>query len=131
MEAKDIKLYRLPIIPLANSSVFKGIKQHLLFLFLLFVWCFAPPLLRGIDETAGNIDQSIWLLILLSLISFLLVAGLCWWLLQRFWSMSGLPSFTKMVSQFNNLALWQQLSFYWASFALLLLAASVCLSAIC
>lgn len=34
-------------------------------------------------------------------------------------------------SQFNTLMLWQQLSFYWASFGLLLLAASICLAAIC
>lgn len=127
----NTEIMKLPAIAFHAVSIFNGLKHHLLFLFLLFLWCFAPPWLRVFDETAGNIDQSIWLLVLLSLISFLLVVGLCWWLLQRVWQLIGLPLFSDMVSQFNTLLLWQQLSFYWASFALLLLAASVCLAAIC
>ena len=127
----NTQIIKLSAVPVYTGSMFKSLKHQLLFPFLLFLWCFAPPWLRLFDETAGNIDQSIWLLVLLSLISFLLVAGLCWWLLQQIWKMIGLPSLSDMVSQFNTLLLWQQLSFYWASFALLLLAASVCLSAIC
>ncbi|MBB6503017.1 hypothetical protein [Pedobacter cryoconitis] len=123
------KLY--PVLRLRTGQVPRRLKQHLLFIGLLMVWCFAPLWLHKIDETAGNIDQSIWLLVILSLISFMLITGLCWWLLQKFWLAAGLPSFRTMVSQFNTLSLWQQLGFYWASFALLLLVASVCLSAIC
>jgi len=48
----------------------------LLFLCLLLLWFFAPLLLQRIDQTVGNVDQSIWLLIILSLISFLLICGL-------------------------------------------------------
>lgn len=131
MQTKNIKVPDLPVSFFNGYSIFKELKQHFLFLFLLLLWCFAPPLLHSIDETAGTIDQSIWLLILLSLISFLLVTSLCWWLLQRFWSTLGLPLLSDMVSQFKTLPSWQQLGFYWASFALLLVAASVCLSAIC
>ncbi|MGY0036429.1 hypothetical protein [Pedobacter sp. NJ-S-72] len=127
----NIQIIKLPAIPVYAGLIFKGLKPHLLFLFLIFMWCLAPPWLRIFDETAGNIDQSIWLLVLLSLISFLLVAGLCWWLLQRVWQIIGLPLLSDMVSQFKTLTSWQQLSFYWASFVSLLLAASVCLTAIC
>jgi len=131
MKTKIIKLPERSLSSLFSDIRFPQLKQQLFFLFLLVLWCFAPPWLRLFDETAGSIDQSIWLLILLSLISFLLIVSLCWWLLQRFWETAGLPSFSKMVSQFNTLLLWQQLSFYWLSFALLLLVASVCLNAIC
>lgn len=106
-------------------------KPVLLFIFLLLSWFFLPGLLHQIDETAGNVDQSIWLLVVLSLIGFLLICGLCWWMLRYFWMILELPSIDKMVSQFKFLPLWQQLSFYYASFALLLLAAMGCLIAIC
>lgn len=66
-----INIIKLPAIAVDVFSIFNGLKYHLLFLILLFLWCFAPPWLRVFDETAGNIDQSIWLLVLLSLISFL------------------------------------------------------------
>ncbi|MDO7744093.1 MAG: hypothetical protein MUP99_09975, partial [Pedobacter sp.] len=87
--------------------------------------------LHHIDETAAGVDQSIWLLIILSLYTFQLISALCWWLLQRFWLSAGLPPLKIMVSQFDTLSLWQQLGFYLASFSLLLVAASVCLNAIC
>ncbi|WP_442591538.1 hypothetical protein ACSBL2_09945 [Pedobacter sp. AW31-3R] len=103
----------------------------LLFIALLLMWFFVPMLLNRIDATIGNVDQSIWLLVLLSMISFLMVCGLCWWLLQQFWLVLQLPPIEQMVSQFNSLLLWQQLSFYYASFALLLVAALGCLIAIC
>jgi hypothetical protein len=41
-----------------------------------------------------------------------------------------LPTLGYMVSQFKQLLLWQQLGFYWASFALLLWAAVGVLSAV-
>lgn len=111
--------------------MYNRLKHHLLFIALLLTWCFSPLWLHQIDQTAGNIDQSIWLLIILSLISFLLLTALSWWLIQRFWLLAGLPSLSTMVSHFNTLLLWQQLGYYWASFALLLFAAVACLGAIC
>ncbi|MBB5439649.1 hypothetical protein HDC92_003345 [Pedobacter sp. AK017] len=63
------------------------------------------------DPMAGYIDQSIWLLVLFSMICFMLVTGLCWWLLQRFWLSLGLPALGDMIEQFNSLVLWQKLVF--------------------
>ncbi|MOA37162.1 hypothetical protein D3C78_1587350 [compost metagenome] len=60
----------------------------------------------------------------------MVVTGLCWWLLHRFWLSLGLPDTGSMVSQFKALESWQQLSFLWASFALLLLTMLGVLSAI-
>ncbi|WP_442587776.1 hypothetical protein ACSBL2_17160 [Pedobacter sp. AW31-3R] len=102
-----------------------------LFVSLMILWFYMPLLLNGIDKTAGGVDQGIWLVILISLISFLMVCALCWWLLQRFWMILQLPSLELMVSKFKYLPLWQQLIFFYASFALLLLAALGCLIAIC
>ena len=106
-------------------------QPMLLFLFLLLLWGSSHLWLHRIDETAAGIDQSIWLLIILSLSTFLLLSALCWWLLQRFWLSAGLPPLKIMVLQFDTLSLWQQLGFYLASFSLLLVVASVCLNAIC
>jgi hypothetical protein len=106
-------------------------KPVYLFILLLLIWCLAPIGLYQLDPTIGNIDQNIWLLVVLGMISFLLLLALCWWLLQLFWKAMQLPTLKSMVSQFNTLELWQQLSFYWASFAMLLLAASGCLCAVC
>ena len=103
----------------------------LLFITLILLWILSPLWLRQIDATTAGIDQSIWLLIILSLTAFLLISAMCWWLLQLFWLMAGLTPLKIMVSQFHTLSLWQQLSFYLASFSLLLVVASVCLSAIC
>ena len=129
----NVKMIKMPGYRLHDSdalSVYR-LTPALLFIFLLLTWFFLPGLLRQLDETAGSVDQSIWLLVLLSLIGFLLICGLCWWLLRYFWMVLELPSIKKMVSQFKFLPLWQQLSFYYASFALLLLAAMGCLIAIC
>ena len=131
MNAKIIKLPVINDLPRSINTSFKGTDFIVLFVSLLLIWCFAPGLILQFDNTAGSIDQSIWLLIILSLISFLLITALCWWLLHRAWSMMGLPSVSTMVSQFNSLTSWQQLGFYWASFVSLLLAALGCLIAIC
>ncbi|MET3112959.1 hypothetical protein AAKU52_000678 [Pedobacter sp. CG_S7] len=104
---------------------------YLVFGSLLLLWLFMPGFIRHFDPTAGGVDPAIWLLILLALIAFLMVAALCWWLLNRFWVFLGLPQLSVMVLQFKTLELWQQLSFYWLSFALLLLVSTLCLAAIC
>ena len=106
------------------------LKPLILFIFLLLLWYFMPGLLQKIDVTVGSIDPSVWLLILLSFICFFAVTALSWWLLKQFWLIMGLPSFKLMISQYNTLQLWQQLTFYWVSFGLVLLAALGCLGAI-
>lgn len=126
VSGKQIKDYKASLIPW-----FIRWQPLLLFLFLLLLWGSSHLWLHRIDETAAGVDQSIWLLIILSLSTFLLLSALCWWLLQRFWLSAGLPPLKIMVSQFDTLSLWQQLGFYLASFSLLLVAASVCLNAIC
>ncbi|HKG08327.1 MAG TPA: hypothetical protein VKB19_17810 [Pedobacter sp.] len=72
-------------------------KEHTLFGLLLLLWGLSPELVRLADATAGYIDQSIWILVLLSLISFLMAVGLCWWLLGRFWRAMDLPLVGHMV----------------------------------
>ena len=103
----------------------------LIFGILMALWLVMPKMIRFYDQTAGIVDSGIWILILLSLISFMMVSALSWWLLNRFWVSLGLPALGTMVLQFNTLALWQQLGFFWLSFALLLLAAVLCLIGIC
>ena len=102
-----------------------------LLLIMVLLWPLGQHLIISTDVTAGYIDPGIWLLVLLSLISFLLIAGLSFWLLQRLWLGLGLPVIEVMVLQFKNLDSWKQLSFYWASFVSLLFAAVGCLIAIC
>ena len=96
---------------------------YLLIGLLLLMWPLLQQLLTHSDPTVGYIDPNIWLLILLGLICFLIVTGLCWWLLQRFWMSLGLPALGSMVVQFKEIESWKQLGFYWASFGLLLWAA--------
>ena len=91
----------------------------LIFGILMALWLVMPKMIRFYDQTGG------------SLISFMMVAALSWWLLNRFWVSLGLPALGTMVLQFNTLTLWQQLGFFWLSFALLLLAAVLCLIGIC
>jgi hypothetical protein len=105
-------------------------KVYLLLLILFSLWLFAQRLIMYADPAIGFVDPNIWLLFLLSMIAFLLVLALCWWILQRFWLAFTLPTLGYMVSQFKQLLLWQQLGFYWASFALLLWAAVGVLSAV-
>ena len=107
------------------------LKVVLLFVVLVLAWPLAQDVVLSIDPTSGYVDPSIWILLLLSLICFLGMIGLCWWFLKRFWMALGLPSLGAMVLQFNELLIWQQLGFYFASFALLLLAAIGSLIAIC
>ncbi|MNL31880.1 hypothetical protein D3C87_1536950 [compost metagenome] len=105
------------------SMPVKGrIEQYLLLAIGLLLWFTAPKLMRFADQTTGTIDQSIWLLVLLAVISFMLMVGLCWWLLKRAWISLGLPELRVLIMDFKQMELWQQLSFWLASFALLLLA---------
>ncbi|MBB5438532.1 hypothetical protein HDC92_002208 [Pedobacter sp. AK017] len=97
---------------------------------LLLTWPLLQHWLIAGNPANGFVDASIWLLILLSLICFMTITGLCWWLLHRFWMCLGLPVLDNMVVQFKKMESWQQLGFYWASFGLLLLAAVGVLAAV-
>lgn len=105
-------------------------KAFLLLGLMILLWPMLQRLI-GANPAIGSIDPNIWLLVLLSLICFLLVTGLCWWLLQQFWISLGLPATREMVLSFKKMELWKQLGFFWLSFALLLLTGVLCLTAIC
>ncbi|WP_316831928.1 hypothetical protein [Pedobacter aquatilis] len=87
-------------------------------------------LLRYFDPTAALPDAGIWQLILLGFICFLSFTCLCWQLLEQIAKHFGLKSLYLVTLQFNDLSTWQQLGFYWASFALLFLGAIACLAAV-
>jgi hypothetical protein len=131
---KEIKAAEVLGEKTQNNEKLKMQSRHfgpyLLFGLLLISWPLLQRWVMRSDPTMGFIDPNIWLLMLLSLICFLVVTGLCWWLIQRFWMSLGLPGLDNMVLQFKQLALWQQLGFYWASFGLLLLAAVGVLAAV-
>jgi hypothetical protein len=97
---------------------------------LLLVWYLGPRLLQMLDATAGSVDQSIWLLIVFAAISFLIMVNLSWWLFKYTWNKLGFPSIQFIISLFDLLSPWQQLSFSLASFALVLLAALGSLNAV-
>jgi hypothetical protein len=103
---------------------------YLLLAVLVLLWPIMQSIIKGSDETAGYLDPNIWLLVLISLITFMIVIGICWWLLQQFWMSMGLPGLASMVLQFKNLALWLQLGFYWLCFVSLVLAAVGVLTAV-
>lgn len=125
-----IQQIETPGLQLAARGLIKKYLERFLFFILLWLWISGRSWLLHIDPTAGSIDQGVWLVIILGLITFLLVAALVWWLLQRGWARLDLPPIGTMVLQFNTLELWQQLAFYSAFFVSLLAAASVCLMAI-
>ncbi|WP_285054547.1 hypothetical protein [Pedobacter ginsengisoli] len=104
-------------------------KEHRLMLSLMALWSVVTEFFSS-PEISTGINQSVPIMIVLSLISFLALVHLCWWLLQRFWLSVGLPGLSSMVLQFSSLELWKQLGFFWLSFALLLLTGLGCLVAI-
>lgn len=107
------------------------LKRAFLFIGLVPVYYLFHLLILKLDPVAGYVDPSIWLLILISLICFKAVLFLSFWILKAAWSSLGLPALSNMVLHFKRLTLCQQFGFYYASFALLLLAGVGCLIAIC
>jgi hypothetical protein len=116
--------------PRSNFDRLGKYAGHLLIGLLVSLWPVIKHFVNGAGETVGYIDPNIWLLILISLFTFMIVIGLCWWLLQQFWLSLGLPKLESMVLQFKDFALWQQLGFYWLCFASLVLAAVGVLTAV-
>lgn len=97
---------------------------------LYLCWQLLPIFLTIGDATVGMVDAGIWQLLLFGLITWLLLVLLSVSLFGLFLRKLALPSISNMVSQFNDLSSWYQLGFYWASFALLLLAGVGCLAAV-
>ncbi len=116
---------------LEGAKIGKVPHGGFLLVMMLLLWPLVQRVVQFNDVTVGYIDPNIWLLILLSFIAFLMMVGVVWWLLQRYWVTFGLPAVRNMVSQFNGLELWQQLGFFYLWFALLLMAGVGCLIAIC
>jgi hypothetical protein len=107
------------------------LEAILLFSLLLSFWVLGNRWMQQNYPLGGSLDPNIWLLILLSIICFLSITVLCWFILQRTWLGLGLPEPSLLLSQFKSLALWQQLAFYCFFFALFLCTAIGCLIAIC
>jgi len=131
MYTKLKKVLEVPVPRFSAGPLFIKLEPVMLLLIMASLWFAATKFIYQLDITASRIDVSTWLYIMMSIICFVLVLWLCWYLLNRFWEIIGLPALGDMVLQFNTLKLWQQLGFYWLSFALLLLAAVMCLAAIC
>ncbi|WP_285055516.1 hypothetical protein [Pedobacter ginsengisoli] len=105
-------------------------KVVVLFVILVLLWPMVQQLLFRFDMTSGYVDLSIMVLVVISLICFLGLIGLCWWLFNRFLLVFELPEIGSMVLQFNDLTLWQRLGFYYGVYALLLLAGVGCFVAV-
>ncbi|HEX8609182.1 MAG TPA: hypothetical protein VF679_11135 [Pedobacter sp.] len=123
----------MKILKLMTSNegfTWRGMEKYLVGIILILSWITVQRVLQSGDVSIAVIDPSIWLLVLLSLICFVTVTGISFWILKRFAVVMGLPTVGNLIVQFNSLELWQQLGFYWASFALLLLAGVGSLSAI-
>lgn len=104
-------------------------KEHRLVVVLLVLWSLVTNWFSSPEFSAG-INQSVPIMIVIALITFLVLLYLCWWLLERFWQRVGLPGIEIMVVQFKELRSWMQLGFYWLSLALLLLVALGCLAVV-
>ena len=108
----------------------KNIEVLAVGLILVLLGYVAPDLFALPNGNSEEIVTSIGLMVLLALMSFLLLTGLCYWLLKRFWISADLPVLAELVLKFKMLELWEQLKFLFALFALLLLAGVGCLIAV-
>lgn len=96
---------------------------------LMVLWGIITNLFSSPEMSTG-INQSVPIMIVIALITFLILLYLCWWLLERAWQRVGLPGVRVMVLQFRKMSVCGQLGFYWFSFALLLLVGLGCLATI-
>jgi hypothetical protein len=95
----------------------------------LLLWPLVQRILQFNYPDSGTLDPNIWLLIILSIATFLIIIIMAWWLMQRYWLAFGLPEMESMVLQFNRLEL-AAVKVLYAFFALLLLVAVGCLMAV-
>ena len=113
-----------------EKQIIELLKPFLVLIILVLSWPLIQMLLISNDQTTGYVDPSIIILIVLSLMCFIGMVGLCGWLFKKAIKSIGLPIIDNMVSQFNTMEIWQQVSFYYASYALLLLAGVGCLAVV-
>ena len=106
------------------------LKAVLLFVILVLLWPLVQHVILSNDVTAGYVDPSILVLIVLALICFVGMLIMSWYLLRWFWIAMGLPGLGIMVLRFNEMELWVQLGFYFACYGLLVLAGVGCLMAV-
>ena len=127
-----IKLMIMKTLILGPLS-WAGKKYHYIIiamLMLILVYQLIPTVLSHFEPGTAVLDGAIWQLLAFSFITFLSILIISWYLLHFVWNRLSLPGSVFMVSQFKTLSPWQQLSFYYASFALLILAAVGCLVAV-
>ncbi len=105
------------------------LKAILLLVILVLLWPIVQYVVLNNDVTAGYVDPSILVLIVMALICFVGILILSWYLLRWFWMSIGLRRLDNMVLRFEELALWVQLGFYFVCYALLVLAGLGCLAA--
>jgi len=122
---KTLKLALTAILPARQI-----LEKLMLATILILGWLTLPDLLKTFEPTAALLDAGIWQLLLLGLLYYVALLQISWWLLYRFWLGLGLLNLTDMVLKFKQLTSWQQLRFFWASFALLFLAGIACIAAI-
>ncbi|WP_084237600.1 hypothetical protein [Pedobacter africanus] len=125
MKTIDIKHWGMNLIGFLNEAK----KEHRLFVLLMLIWGGITSFLDNPEMTTG-INQSVPLMVVLSLVTFLLLLELSWWLFIRFWLRMGLPGMDRMVLHFEDLQVWQKLAFLWASFCLVLLVGLGCVVAV-
>jgi hypothetical protein len=109
----------------------ESIKIILMALALCAGWKIMQQTSWNSDLTMGYVDPSIWILMLIALICYIVMIGLSAWIMIRLWTIVGLPAPQKIISQFNYLESCQKLKFLLAAYALLLLSGVGCLVAIC
>lgn len=63
----------------------------MILILLLAIWFYTTSWLQYRDPASAEMSQNIWLMVVLSLIAFLIIMGLCLWLLYLFWLKAQLP----------------------------------------
>jgi hypothetical protein len=111
-------------LTLFNTSVYK------LLCFLMLMWLLLQYYMITNHPNEGFIGPNLWLMCILALIIYVVVVGLSCWLLKCIWQKLSLPDLGNVVKQFKSMESWKQLGFLWLSFASLLLAGVMCLTAV-
>lgn len=111
-------------------KIIRVMRFAILIGFFTLIWRIFPLLLLKVDATAGLVDGAIWQLLLFSILAYLILLAISTAVFSAFIKQAGLPSIQFLVTQFKDLNTWQQLGFYWASFALLVLAGIGTLAAV-
>jgi hypothetical protein len=125
MKDLNIKYWGLNLLNL----IYEIKKEHRLMIVLMLLWSIITHVFSSPEFSAG-INQSVPIMIVIGLMTFLILLYLAYWLLERFWQRVGLPGIGSMVLQYKDLKIWQQLGFYWLLFALLLFLGLGCLAVV-